>query len=126
MDGVSILNLTPKYLIVPAAKESTARTNVMLVGPNVAAASQNWFAGRLEVVADAELDLNGSGTTVWYGAADPAVAPGIEYCHLQGAEGPQFFRKDNEQGVLGMQFYAYEDFAAKAVDWRSLYKSSGA
>jgi hypothetical protein len=125
LDGVSVLNLTPKYLIVPAAKESTAKSTTMLVGPNVKASDQNWFAGRLEVVADGELDTNGSGTTIWFMAADPSLAPGIEYCFLQGQEGPQFVRKDNEQGVLGMQFYAYEDFAAKAVDWRSLYKSTG-
>jgi hypothetical protein len=125
LDGVSVLNLTPKYLIVPAAKESTAKSTTMLVGPNVKASDQNWFAGRLEVVADGELDTNGSGTTIWFMAADPSIAPGIEYCFLQGQEGPQFIRKDNEQGVLGMQFYAYEDFAAKAVDWRSLYKSTG-
>jgi hypothetical protein len=124
IDGKSVLNLVPKHLIVPKAKESTARSVTMLVGPNVKAADQNWFANRLEVVADAELD--GTSTTVWYLACDPSFAPGIEYCHLEGAEGPQFIRKDNEQGVLGIQFYGYLDFAAKAVDWRSLYKSSGA
>ncbi len=124
IDGVSVLNLIPKFLIVPKAKESTARAAVILIGPNVKASDQNWFAGRLEVVADAELD--GTSTAVWYAACDPAFAPGIEYCHLEGADGPQFIRKDNEQGVLGIQFYAFLDFAAKAVDWRPLYKSSGA
>lgn len=124
IDAKTILNLTPKYLIVPKAKEATARAAVMLIGPNVKSSDQNWFAGRLEVVADAELD--GTSTVVWYGAAEPGFAPGIEYCHLEGQTGPQFIRKDNESGVLGIQFYAYLDFAAKAVDWRPLYKSSGA
>lgn len=123
VDGVSILNLVPRFLIVPAAKESTARSALMAIGPNVKASDQNWFAGRLEPVADAELD--GSSTAVWYGACDPAVHPGIEYAHLEGAEGPQFIRKDNEGGVLGIQFYAYLDFAAKAIDWRPLYYSTG-
>jgi hypothetical protein len=125
VDGVTVLNLIPKFIIVPKAKEATARASVLATGPNLAASSQNWFAGRLEPVADGELDTNGSGTTKWFGAADPAIAPGIEYCHLEGAEGPQFIRKDNEQGVLGIQFYGYLDFAAKAVDWRSLYYSTG-
>ena len=124
LDGATYLNLTPKYLIVPAAKEATARAAVMLVGPNVKASDQNWFAGRLEVVADAELD--GTSTVMWYMAADPGIAPGIEACFLQGQEGPQFIRKENENGILRIQFYAFEDFAAKAVDWRPLYKSSGA
>jgi hypothetical protein len=123
LDGVTYLNLTGKYLIVPAAKESTARAAVMTLGPNIKASDQNWFAGRLEVVADAELD--GTSTAMWYMAADPAIAPGIEACFLQGQEGPQFIRKDNENGILGIQFYGFEDFAAKAVDYRPLCKSSG-
>ncbi|MBN2118505.1 MAG: hypothetical protein JW730_18170 [Anaerolineales bacterium] len=124
LDGVTILNLVPRFLIVPAAKEATARAALMAIGPNVKASDQNWFAGRLEPVADGELDA--TSTVVWYGAADPAFAPGVEYCHLEGAEGPQFIRKENEQGVLGIQFYAFLDFAAKAVDWRPLYHSTGA
>jgi hypothetical protein len=120
LDGETVLNLVPRYLIVPKSLEGTARAALLLTGPSLAAADQNWFAGRLEPVADAELDA-----TVWYGAADPAEVPGIEYCHLEGAEGPQFVRKDNESGILGIQFYAYVDFAAKAVDWRGLYRSTG-
>lgn len=125
LDGETVLNLVPRYVIVPKAKESTARASLLATGANLAASSQNWFTGRLEVVADGELDTNGSGTTKWYAAADPNLFPGIEYCHLEGAEGPQFVRKDNESGILGIQFYAYVDFAAKAVDWRSLYYSTG-
>jgi phage major head subunit gpT-like protein len=126
VDGSTVLNLVPKFLIVPAALESTARSVTTATGPNLAPSSQNWFAGRLEVVADGELDLNGSGVVHYFMVADPAIAPCVEYCHLEGAEGPQFIRKDNEQGVLGMQFYAYLDFAAKAVDWRSIVYSTGA
>lgn len=124
LDGVSVLNLKPRFLITPAAKESTARAALMQIGPNVKASDQNWFAGRLEPVADAELDA--TSTVAWYAACDPAIAPGIEYAHLEGAEGPQFVRKDNESGILGIQFYAFIDFAAKAIDWRPLYYSTGA
>lgn len=123
MDGLTRLNLSPKFLIVPAAKKATALSAMMAIGPNVKASDQNLFAGRLEVISDAELD--GTSTAVWYGAADPMVAPGIEYSHLQGAEGPQFLRTDNENGVLGITWRAFLDFGAKAVDFRSLYKSSG-
>jgi hypothetical protein len=123
LDGKTVLNLTPAFLIVPKAKESTARAALMAIGPNVKAADQNWFAGRLTPVADGELDA--TSILEWYGACDPAFAPAIEYCHLENQEGPQFVRKDNESGILGIQFYAFLDFAAKAVDWRPLYKSSG-
>ena len=126
IDGVTVLNLVPKYLIVPRALESTARAVTTVTGPNLAASSQNWFAGRLEVVADGEMDTNGLGVVKYFMVADPNIAPVIEYCHLEGAEGPQFIRKDNEQGILGIQFYAYLDFAAKAVDWRGIVYSTGA
>jgi phage major head subunit gpT-like protein len=126
VDGETVLNLIPKYLLVPRALESTARSVTTATGPNLAASSQNWFAGRLEVVSDGELDTNGSGVVHYFMVADPEIAPVIEYCHLEGAEGPQFIRKDNEQGVLGIQFYAYLDFAAKAVDWRGIVYSTGA
>lgn len=123
IDGVSILNITPKYLIVPKAKEATARAAVTAVGPSVKASDQNWFAGRLEVVADGVLDA--SSTVEWYLAADPGIYPGVEYCHLEGAQGPQLVRQENVNGILGVNLYAYLDFAAKAVDFRPLYKSSG-
>jgi hypothetical protein len=96
---------------------------MMAVGPNVKTSDQNWFAGRLQVVADAELD--GTSTSVWYAACNPAIAPAVEYAHLQGAEGPQILRKENEDAILGVQLYAWLDFGAKAVDWRPIYKSSG-
>lgn len=123
MDGVTVLNLKPQYLIVPVAKKATALTAMTPVGPSVKISDQNWFAGRYTVIADAELD--GSSTSVWYAAADPNMNPGVEYSFLQGAEGPQFLRSDNENGVLGITWRAFMDFGAKAVDWRPLYKSTG-
>lgn len=123
LDGVSILNLQPKYLIVPLSKQVTAQQAMREVGPSVKISDQNQFAGRFTVVADAELD--GASTAVWYFAADPSIAPLIEYAHLEGAEGPQFIREENANGILGLKFYAFIDFGAKAIDWRGGYKSSG-
>jgi len=124
VDGASVLNLTPKFLIVPKAKEATANAALTAVGPNVKASDQNWFSGRLQVVADGVLDA--ASTTVWYGASDPGVYPGVEYAHLEGANGPQMIREENGSAILGVNIYAFLDFGAKAVDWRPLYKSSGA
>jgi ATP-dependent protease ClpP protease subunit len=124
LDGVTVLNIEPRYLIVPKAKEGTARSLMIPTGPNVKASDQNIWAGRLEIVADGNLDA--SSTAVWYGAADPNILPGIEYAYLTGAEGPQFIRQENANGVLGTTFYCYLHFGAKALDWRPLYKSTGA
>jgi HK97 family phage prohead protease len=123
LDGVSVLNIQPKFFIVPAAKRATAETAMMSTGNAVKAADQNMFAGRLQVVADGVLDA--TSTAVWYFAADPNLYPGVEYAHLEGATGPQIIRKEDESGALGVNLYAFLDFGAKAVDWRPLYKSSG-
>jgi len=124
LDGSTILSeLTPKYLVVPRAKKSTADQAMMESGNMVKPTDRNLFAGQLEVVTDGILDT--SSTTVWYGIADPDVTPGVEYAHLEGAEGPQIIREENSNAVLGIQFLSYLDFAAKAVDWRPVYKSTG-
>jgi len=118
IDGVTVLNIVPKYLIVPPAKRMTAVTAMRETGPSVKISEQNWFAGMLEVVSDAEL----TDTAKWYGAA---ATGDVEYSHLAGAEGPQFIRQENNGGVLGVTMYAFLDFGAKAVGWKGLYYSTG-
>jgi hypothetical protein len=125
LDGVTPLNIPPRFLIVPVAKRVTAIqfTNV----PNIVVTKQtdfNPFAGQLEVVADANLDA--ASTTAWYLAADPLAVPTVEYAYLEGAQGPQVERVDNPDDLLGLKVKAWLDFGAKAIDWRGLYKNPGA
>ncbi len=123
LDATSVLNIEPKFIIVPKAKYSTAQRYMLPTNEAVKGSDKNIFAGRLTIVADGVLDA--TSTIVWYLAADPAMYPGVEYAHLEGANGPQMVRQENEDGVLGVQLYAFLDFGAKAVDFRPLYKSSG-
>lgn len=125
LDGKTPLNIPPRFLIVPHAKRVTAvqYTNV----PNIVVTKQadfNPFAGQLEVVADANLDV--ASATAWYLAADPMACPTVEYAYLDGAQGPQIQRIDNPDDVLGLKLKAWLDFGAKAIDWRGLYKNPGA
>lgn len=125
LDGVTPLNIPPRFLIVPVAKRVTAiqYSNV----PNIIVTKQadfNPFAGQLEVIADAMLDLGS--TTAWYLAADPLMVPTIEYAYLEGAQGPQVERVENPDDTLGLKIKAWLDFGAKAIDWRGLYKNAGA
>jgi len=125
LDGVTPLNIAPRFLIVPVAKRVTAiqYTNV----PNIVVAKQsdyNPFAGQLEVIADANLDT--ASTTAWYLAADPMAVPTVEYAYLEGAQGPQVERVENPDDTLGLKVKAWLDFGAKAIDWRGLYKNPGA
>jgi hypothetical protein len=49
----------------------------------------------------------------------------VEYCYLQGAAGPVI---ESEMGfeVDGISYKCRLDFAAKAIDFRGLYKNVGA
>lgn len=121
------LNIAPQYLIVPATQEMLA---YQFTSPNyvpTAASGINEYAagGRsaLEVVVEAYLDANS--TTAWYLAANSAQVDTVEFCHLEGATGPVI---ESEMGfeVDGMSMKCRLDFAAKAIDFRGLYKNPGA
>ena len=115
----TILNLTPRYLIVPAALETTA---LQLVAPMnlavtaVTAGVPDWVRSII-VVVEPRLDANS--TTRWYLAADPVDIDTIEYCFLEGQEGVYF---ETRQGfeVDGIEMKARMDFAAAAIDYRGL------
>lgn len=118
IDGVTALNIVPRYLIVPPAKRMTAMQALAETSVAVANDKRNWFAGMLEVVSDAEL----TDTAKWYGAA---ATGDVEYANLAGAPGPQFYRVENSGDILGVRVNIFLDFAAKAVGWKGLYYSTG-
>lgn len=118
-----VMNLAPRYLIVPAALESVAwqYTNPPIFP--TAPTSANPFMGELQVVVEARLD--DTSAISWYMAADTSQVDTIEYCYLEGQNGVYI---ETRQGfdVDGMEIKARLDFAAKAIDYRGLYKNVGA
>lgn len=84
------LNLAPKYLIVPSTKEQLAYqyTSSQYVPATAATVNEFRTGGRtaLEPVVEAILDANS--TTAWYLAADNGAIDTVEFCYLDGAEGP--------------------------------------
>ena len=77
----------------------------------------------LEPVIEPILDANSA--TAWYLAANNSQIDTVEYTYLDGGEGPVV---ETEMGfeVDGISFKCREDFAAKAIDWRGLYRADGA
>ena len=114
------LNIAPKYLMVGSALETTADSVVMPITPALAA-SVNPFTGKLTVVAEPRLDVE---PLAWYIAADPAQIDIIEYGYLEGEEGPTIETRIGFD-VDGIEIKCREDFAAKVLDWRGLYKNAG-
>ncbi len=118
------INVIPKYLVVPSALETIAQqfvtvTNVVYTkNPDV-----NPFAGSLQVIAEPRLDA--ASAIAWYLFGDPGQIDTIEYAYLEGNEGV-YLESRVGFDVDGLELKARLDFAAKAIDWRGLYKNNGA
>lgn len=121
------LNLSPNFLIVPAALEQDA---YQLTSSNYVPAKQgdvNEFrtGGRTAVEPIVEPILDGISDKAWYLASNNSQIDTVEYCYLDGAEGPVIESQTGFE-VDGITWKCRLDFAAKAVDHRGLYKGNGA
>lgn len=121
------LNLSPNFLIVPAALEQDA---YQLTSSNYVPAKQadvNEFrnGGRTALEPIVEPILDAASATAWYLASNNSMVDTVEYCYLDGAEGPVIESWDGRE-VDGVTWKCRLDFAAKAVDHRGLYLGAGA
>lgn len=122
--GLATLNLTPKYMLVPAALE-TAATKFIYSPTDMTQGNSaviNVFRNATTLIVDAELDAYSS--TAWYLAADPNSADTVEVTYLRGREEPTL-----ETNVafdrLGMEFRIYFDYGVTVLDSRGLYMNAG-
>lgn len=122
LDGVTPIDATAKYLVVPAALETTAE-QLLTVLMATQISNVNPFGGKLELVVDPRLDA--ASATAWYLAADANALDTLEYAYLDSANGPEVI-PDVGFEIDGMQWKVRLDFGAGVLDWRGLYKSNGA
>lgn len=119
------LNLAPSFLIVPAALEQTAYnlTSANYVPSTKAEINEFRAGGRTAVTPVIEPVLDANSATAWYLAAANSQVDTVEYCYLDGAEGPVI---ESEVGFEtdGVSYKCRLDFAAKAVDYRGLLKAT--
>jgi hypothetical protein len=120
------LNLAPNYLIVPAALEQTAYqlTSSNYVPVDQSKVNEFRTGGRTALVPVVEPVLDANSATAWYLAAQSSQVDTVEYCYLDGAEGP-VIESDVGFETDGVSYKCRLDFAAKAIDYRGLYKSVG-
>lgn len=89
LDGVTKLNLRPKFLVVGAALETEAQQVLSQVFA-AQAANVNAFTDSMELMVESGLeDAN------WFVFADPAAAPVFEHAWLAGHQGPQMASQEN-------------------------------
>lgn len=118
MTGV-LINVTPKYLLVPPALETLAEKTVTSV-QSTKTDDVNVMSF-LNVIVEPRL----TSATAWYLVSDPATFDGLEYCYLEGEPGPQTF---SEIGFVvdGVAFKIREDFGGGWVEPRGWYRNGGA
>jgi hypothetical protein len=120
------LNLGPAFLIGPAALEQTMYqlTSSQYVPAQQSNVNEFRQGGRTSLDPIIEPILDGISSTAWYAAASSSQVDTVEYAYLDGAEGPVI---ESEVGfeVDGISFKCREDFAAKTIDWRGLYRAVG-
>ena len=115
LDGKTLIDATPKYLLVSPELETTAE-QVLASIYAATVADVNPFAGKLQLLVEPRL----SGLT-WYLFADPARLPCMSHAYLSGASGVQIQRQE-AWNTLGLSFRAFLDFGAAWTDWRGAEK----
>lgn len=113
------LNIVYTFLIVPAALETVAQQSIAEVMPE-STGNVNVFRGLYRVITEPRLD--DTSETVWYAASEPGRVDTIEYCYLEGNESVMI-DQEVEFDTDGVKIKARHDFAAKAIDYRGLFKN---
>jgi hypothetical protein len=114
------IRVTPKYLLVPPALETTAEKWLATVAA-AKAADVNPFSGSLSLVVEPRL----ASATRWYITAEPGEIDGLEFAYLAGGEGPQVESKSGWD-VDGVEIRVILDYGAGFVDHRGWYANAGA
>lgn len=124
-DAGSALNITPKYLVVPAALQMAA-TQLMTSAyePTVnKGMASNPVAGQAEVIVDARLDANS--VISWYLTADPSSFDTVEVAYLDGNDTP-YLEQMQAWSADGTEIKVRIDAAVAPLDWRTFYRNPGA
>ncbi|MGO4540368.1 prohead protease/major capsid protein fusion protein [Paenibacillus sp. 2TAB19] len=122
--GENTLNISPRYLLVPADLETDASQYMRSeADPNGSHSGVvNVFRNSYEIIVDAELDQYSE--TAWYLAADSNIADTIEVTYLRGQEEPTL-ETDIPFDRLGMNFRIYFDYGVTLLDSRGMFKNAG-
>lgn len=122
--GLKPLNITPKFLVVPAALATLAEQYTSTAYQAATAATINPMAGKLVPIVESRLDV--ADTHAWYLFADPNTPNGtvLIYAYLEGQEGP-YTETRNGFDVDGVEIKIRHDFGAAAVDWRGAVLDDG-
>lgn len=128
LDGQTVLNLSPSYIIVPTAMETTAEQLLTSIVPTKISDTVPAKVRSLEIIAEPRLDIGikryglaGSASN-WFLAASPNLVDVIELAYLEGAQGVYTETKPGFD-VDGVEIKVRLDVGAKVIDHRGLWKN---
>jgi hypothetical protein len=119
MEG-RLINVMPRHVIVGADAETTLEKFLTEIRPSEQANAIPTSMRSLNPVVEPRLTGN-----AWYIAADYNQVDTVEYCYLEGNQGVYIETREGFN-IDGIEIKARHDFAAKAIDYRGLYKNPGA
>jgi len=121
----AVLNLRPKFLLVPRAKLMTAKKVAQTpTAPDTAGdLAINTQANEWEIISDARLDADSA--VEYYAAADPNQVDTVEVAFLDGNDQP-FMESQNGFTQDGVAYKVRIEAAAAALDFRGLATNAGA
>lgn len=115
LDGVTRLNIAPKYLVVSSELETSAEKFLAQYQAQHFEET-NPFQSKLTLMVEPRL-----GAYEWFVFADPALAPVLELAHLSGREGPQV-ETQQAWDTWGVSFRCIHHVGAAAIGWRGAYR----
>jgi len=122
LDASRLLNLQGRYLIVPAALETTIDQLLAQTTPAQSSQVTPEFIRSLVPIVEPRLD--DFSATAWYLAAESGRIDTIEFAYLAGEEGVQLETRSGWE-VDGVEVKARLDFGAAAIDHRGMVKNAG-
>lgn len=121
LDGKTLINSAPKYLLVGPALETAAEQFLSSLYATTPEDVNPWGGtGKLTLLVEPRISDNR-----WYLFADPASVPVLESATIASEPGPQISTRLGFN-TLGTEFRVYMHLGAGAVDWRGAYMNPGA
>ncbi|MBR9837033.1 MAG: peptidase U35 [Rhodobacteraceae bacterium] len=118
------ISVSPSYILVPPGQRELEAKKLLTSTTPSSTSDVNAYANTLEVVSERRL-IPESGQDPWFLSSAPGSIDTVEYAYLDGNDGV-FTETRMGFEVDGLEIKARHDFAAKAIDWRGLYKNPGA
>lgn len=119
LNSKELIDIMPKYIVVAPEQEFAVDQLLTNITPNQTGQVNPFPGSGLVKIVEPRL-----ASGAWYVFAEPCHIEGFTYGYLEGNEG---LYTETRWGfnVDGVEMKCRQDFAAKAWDWRGVYKNAG-